>query len=65
MSSAEERVTAATAAAEVAEEVANAAMTAAGAAVQDEMEAAAVVKETQAALSKTLRQVRGCRACAP
>ena len=54
----EERALAAVASAEVAEEVASSAMRAAGAGVQDEMEAAAVVKETQAALSKALRQVK-------
>ena len=42
----------------MAEEVASSAMKAAGAAVLDEMEAAAVVKETQAALSKALRSVK-------
>ena len=55
----EERSVAALASADAAEEVASAAMTAAGGAVHDEMEAAAVVKETQAALSKALRQVKG------
>lgn len=44
--------------AEVAEEVASAAMKAAGSAVHDEMEAAAVVKETQAALSNALRSIK-------
>lgn len=52
------RVVAAVESADVAEEVASAAMKAAGSAVHDEMEAAAVVKETQAALSKALRSIK-------
>ncbi len=58
MGALEERHKAAEAAAEAAEETAAVAMQRAGGAVRDEMEAAAVVKETQHALAKALQELR-------
>lgn len=54
----EERAQTAEAAADEAEETAAVAMQRAGGAMRDEMEAAAVVKETQHALVKALQELR-------